>query len=196
MAENELQDDLKQGEAESGLDANAKNAGKQSRQAEGGKSVSVEGEGVEKECKDLKDKLLRSYADFDNYRKRADREIMDARERGEERLAFDLLPVLDEFDAAISNSHLPSTAGEREQGGVIEGVGMVADNFFKILSLHGLKEIECVGKKFDSDLHEAVQCVAPKDEKQDGQIVAVVMKGYEFKGRVLRHAKVIVAKKV
>ncbi len=138
------------------------------------------------EKKSLEERLLRAYAEFDNFRKRCDAQREEERARAEENLVEGLLPVLDEFDAAINSL---------EEGEHKRGVEMVRGNFWKVLSSHGLKAMECVGKKFDSDMHEAAKSVEAKGEKEDGIVVEELRKGFEFNGKILRHPLVVVAKK-
>jgi len=138
------------------------------------------------EKKSLEERLLRAYAEFDNFRKRCDAEREDGKLRAEESLVEELLPVLDEFNAAVNSL---------EEGEHKRGVQMVCENFWKILSSRGLKAIDCVGKKFDSELHEAAKSVGAKSENEDGVIVEELRKGYEFNGKIIRHPLVVVAKK-
>lgn len=136
--------------------------------------------------KDLEETLKRAYADFDNFRKRCEAQREEEQARAEEKLVIDLLQVVDEFDAAIDSL---------EEGEHKKGVVMVRNNFWKILSLRGLAAIECVGKKFDSSVHDAAKSVEAKSDSEDGVIVSELRRGYEYNGKILRHPLVVVAKK-
>ncbi len=145
------------------------------------------GGGREKsEVEVLRDQLKRAFADFDNYRKLVSRNREEECALAEAGLVEDLLPVLDEFDAALNSL---------EEGEHKKGVQMVHDNFYKILVSRGLRPIESVGKKFDSSVHEAVKSVALQEGQEDGAIVEQLRAGFEFNGKILRHPLVAVAKK-
>jgi len=125
-------------------------------------------------------------ADFENYRKRMEKEIGDAKRFGNERLLSDLLVVNDELELALEK------ARENEQNPVLlEGVGMVLNRLQNILSKEGVERIRGVGSKFTPDLHEAALRVASSEE--EGTIVEEIRPGYTLKGRVLRPSIVKVA---
>ncbi|MFA6048432.1 MAG: nucleotide exchange factor GrpE [Candidatus Micrarchaeia archaeon] len=136
---------------------------------------------------ELEERLLRVYAEFDNFRKRVQSEREEERERAEEKLVSDLLVVLDELDAAL--------VSESDATQMRAGLQLVRGNFWKILSQRGLSQIECVGKKFDSSMHDAAKSVPAKSADEDGVVVEELRKGYEFNGKILRHPIVVVAQK-
>jgi molecular chaperone GrpE len=142
---------------------------------------------IEEEKKRSEDYLTRLkylQADFENYRKRVDREMRNVEDFSTSGLVKRLLPVLDDLDLAINS------AGEgHDAKGLLEGVLMVHKNLASILQSEGLREIEAVGKPFDPSLHEAVERV---DGANDGVDVVVgeIRKGYIFKNRVLRPSMV------
>jgi molecular chaperone GrpE len=127
-------------------------------------------------------KLQYLQADFDNYRKSLEREKEQVIRLAGESLVRDLLPVLDDLDQA-----LPSLSEEKNR----EGFQLLARKLYKILGSHGLESIESLGKRFDSDLHEAIS----KEESTagDGTILEEYQKGYRFRSKVLRPAKVKIA---
>ena len=127
-------------------------------------------------------KLQYLQADFDNYRKSLEREKEQVIRLAGESLVRDLLPVLDDLDQA-----LPSLSEEKNR----EGFQLLARKLHKILGSHGLESIESLGKRFDSDLHEAIS----KEESTagDGTILEEYQKGYRFRSKVLRPAKVKIA---
>jgi molecular chaperone GrpE len=118
-------------------------------------------------------------ADFDNYRKGLEREKEQAIRLAGESLIRDLLPVLDDLDKA-----LPSLSQEKNR----EGFGLLARKLHKILGSHGLSGIESLGKRFDPNLHEAI--LSEKSGKEDGTVLEEYQKGYLYRSRVLRPAKV------
>lgn len=136
----------------------------------------------------LKDQLLRTAADFDNYRKRARKDVEDAARRGREDTLRELLPVADNLERAIAAS-----ANAREVEGVIEGVRMVHKLFLDGLERIGVSRIPSVGERFDPMVHEAIQQVE-SDEHPPGTVVTELMPGYRLGDKLVRAAMVVVAK--
>ena len=143
---------------------------------------------VKAEAQEHYDRLLRIYAEFDNYKKRVAREKAELVKYGNEELLRELLPVLDNLERAIEHAK-----GEADPKGVLEGVELVAQLFRGVLRKFGVTEIEAVGETFDPSKHEAVGEVLT-DEVPPGQIVSEVQKGYMLADRLLRPARVVVAK--
>jgi molecular chaperone GrpE len=129
--------------------------------------------------------LRRVAADFDNYRKRAQRDQQQLVTRAHERLVGKLLPVLDDLERALE------AAEQHEEAAVLEGVQMTRDALAGVLAGEGLTEIETNGA-FDPHVHEALMTM-PADESESGAVVQVVQKGYLLGDAVLRPARVIVA---
>ncbi|HOC42463.1 MAG TPA: nucleotide exchange factor GrpE [Thermoanaerobaculales bacterium] len=138
------------------------------------------------EIEQLREVYLRKLAEFDNYRKRVDRERQEMRRTAAEGLVGELLPLLDNFERAVQH------AEESEPASFREGVVMIARQFADVLHRSGLEEIDPTGKRFDPELHEAVQRVEGS-EYASGSVVAVFSKGYLFGGRLIRPAMVAVA---
>jgi molecular chaperone GrpE len=136
----------------------------------------------------LRDQLLRTAADFDNYRKRARKDVEDAARRGREDTLRELLPVSDNLERAIA-----AGANAREVEGVIEGVRMVHKLFMDSLERIGVSRIPSVGERFDPTIHEAIQQVE-SDEHPPGTVVAELMPGYRLGDKLVRAAMVVVAK--
>ncbi len=139
-------------------------------------------------AEDLFKRLQYLQADFDNYRRRVEKEITDARRYGNERLLLDLLVVNDEMELAQAKAR---ESGENPV--FLEGVEMVLKRLSTILSKEGVERIPGVGTKFNPELHEAALRV-PSDE-DDGTIVEEIRSGYTLKGRVLRPSIVKVSEK-
>jgi molecular chaperone GrpE len=129
---------------------------------------------------------LRLAADFDNYRKRVAREQAALTQRANERLLNELLPVLDDLERALE------AAASHEEAKLEEGVKLVHRSFLALLERHGLSEIETNGA-FDPHVHEAL-LAQPADDAEEGSVLQVLQKGYRLGDRVLRPARVIVAK--
>ncbi len=140
----------------------------------------------ELKLKELEDKFLRLYAEFENFRKRTAKEQEGIAERAKASLLLKLLPVLDELELATVHT---KDKGEKSNEKV--GIEMIYKNMMKILTQEGLSEMDTLGKQFDPYYHEAVR----EADGEEGKVVEVIQKGYMFKGVVLRHAKVVVGKK-
>lgn len=138
---------------------------------------------------ELENLLKRVQADFENYRKRTQKDQEDYTKYAKADLILQILPVLDNFRLAII--HLPK---ELEQNAWVTGVRHIETQLEQILQGEGVQEIETIGKQFDHKFHEAVEEV--ESEKPPGEIVEEVTKGYLLLDKVIRHAKVKVAKEV
>jgi molecular chaperone GrpE len=136
----------------------------------------------------VRDQLLRTAADFDNFRKRTRREVDDAHKRGKEELLRELLPVFDNLERAVVHAGQASDAKA-----VADGVGMVLKQFEDTLGKVGIKRIPAIGGPFDPSMHEAIQQVET-DDHPAGTIVAEVQPGYAMGDRLVRASMVVVAK--
>lgn len=142
---------------------------------------------LEKKLKEMEDKYLRTYADFENYRKRVSKEKEEIVLMTSENLLKELLEVKDHLELALSHSkEAPEAKGLRE------GVDLTLKQLGKFLEKFGVTEIEPLGEKFDPAFHEAIHEEVSL-EYQPGMIVHVYQKGYLFHGRLLRAARVTVA---
>lgn len=133
------------------------------------------------------DRLLRTAAELENYRKRAEREKSDLLKFGQEELMADLLPVLDNFERALA-----AAGSSPHPDAVAEGVKLIHKQLAAVLTQNGLQPIEAVGKQFDPELHEAIAQVET-DKSPAGTILSEQLKGYALNGRLLRPAVVTVA---
>jgi molecular chaperone GrpE len=133
------------------------------------------------EKEDLLQTLVRRQADFENYRKRIERDRHEEGRRGVERLILDLIPVLDGFDRALHAHDDPSFEEYRK------GMMLIRKQLFDALVRHGLERIDAAGKIFDPHFHQAIER-AESAEHPDGFILHVFQDGYLFHGRVLRPA--------
>jgi len=127
-------------------------------------------------------------ADFENYRKRVEKEMSDNRQFGNQRLLSDLIIVNDELELALREAE-----ESKENPTIVEGVGMVHKRLQTLLSKEGVEKIRSLGSSFNSDLHEAALRV--ESDKEDGTIVEEIRQGYMLKGKVLRPSIVKVAAK-
>lgn len=133
----------------------------------------------------LADSRMRLQAEFENFRKRAIRELVEARDRARGELLSDLLPVLDNLERALD------AAEHHEESKVLGGVRMTRDLFVDLLRRSGVDEIETVGAAFDPHVHDAM-LVQPSDQ-DEGVVAAVLERGYRQGDRVLRPARVTVS---
>jgi molecular chaperone GrpE len=139
------------------------------------------------------DRLLRTAADFENFKKRAARERHEAAQSAAAGLIYKLLPVLDHFEmaqAAAQNAQAPQSGMVALQ----DGIAMVQQQLKSILTETGLEEVDANGQAFDPTLHEAVSQLETTDAPE-GQVVQQIRKGYKMRDRLLRPATVVVAKK-
>lgn len=136
---------------------------------------------------ELKDKYLRSVAEFDNYRKRTLKEKAELILNGSEKAIAAVLPILDDMERAIAN-------GEKtEDLNVLrEGMSLIYTKFQKVLESIGVKEIETADADFDTDVHEAIAMVPGMGDDKKGKVLDCVQKGYKLNDKVIRHAKVAV----
>jgi len=127
-------------------------------------------------------------ADFENYRKRVEKEMSDNRQFGNQRLLSDLIVVNDELELALREAE---ESGENPT--IVEGVGMVHKRLQSVLSKEGVEKVQSLGSKFNPDLHDAALRVL--SDKEEGTIVEEIRQGYLLKGKVLRPSIVKVAEK-
>ena len=138
------------------------------------------------EKQELMNTLVRRQADFENYRKRIEKERQQERHRGVEGLIEQLLPMLDAFDRALLGHDDPANADYRK------GFEMIRGQLWSALAKQGLERVQSVGKEFDPHLHHAIENVETA-EHAPGVVVGELQPGYLFHGRVLRPAMVRVS---
>jgi len=137
------------------------------------------------------ERLLRTTADFDNFKKRAAREKIEAAQYATFALLQKVLPVLDNFEMALAAAQ---SAKDEKLASLQSGVLMIQQQLKSVLTETGLEEIDAAGKPFDPNFHEAVSEQESAD-LAEGHVLQQLRKGYKFKDRLLRPATVIVAKK-
>jgi molecular chaperone GrpE len=143
-----------------------------------------------KEAAEANDKYLRTYADFENYRKRMQRDLADFRKYANEQMAQELLSVVDHLGLALKHA---AEGGEKNEG-LRQGVELVYKQFRDVLEKFGVKPFNAEGEPFDPSRHDAVMQVAT-EEAPENTVVQVLQDGYWYHDKVLRHAKVGVAKR-
>jgi molecular chaperone GrpE len=146
------------------------------------------------EAAQFKDKLMRTAADFDNYRKRSRREIADAEKKGRDGLLNDLLPVFDNLERATAHgAATPDSVDPATVRGLVEGITLVMKQFRDAIGRLGIERVESVGKPFDPSVHEAIQHLETV-EYPPGFVAFEVQPGYRAGDRLIRPALVVVAK--
>jgi molecular chaperone GrpE len=143
-----------------------------------------------KEATEANEKYLRTYADFDNYRKRMQRDLADFRLYANEQLALELLPVIDHLGLALKHA----SAAEENSQGLQQGVELVYKQLRDVLEKFGIKSFESWGEPFDPAKHDAMMQVE-RDDVPANMVVQVMNEGYLYHDKVLRHAKVGVSKR-
>ena len=136
----------------------------------------------------LKDQLLRTLADFDNFRKRSRRELADAERRGKDDMLKEMLPVFDNLDRASAHAETAT-----DVKALADGIGLVLRQFADTLGKLGIERVPAVGRPFDPSVHEAVQQMETSDF-EPGIIAAEVQAGYRNSEKLIRPALVVVAK--
>ena len=143
-------------------------------------------EQLEGELAESRDEFLRLLAEFDNFRRRRMADTAEASFNAEKNFMFDLLPILDDFERLLNDQ-------KSDKDTLLKGAELVFNKMGKMMSDRGLKTMDSLGRNFDIEWHDALMTVETADEPP-GKVVNVFEKGYLFKDKILRHAKVIVSK--
>jgi molecular chaperone GrpE len=151
-------------------------------------------EELEEQNRELEEKYLRAVADFENIKKRLEREKMQAVSYANEEFARDLLPVIDSMDFAAESAEKIEENSENDEyvKKIEEGIALTIEQFKKVMQKHGIELID-IDSGFNPHFHDAVMQVESEDH-EEGEIVQLLQKGYKIKDRVLRPAMVSIAK--
>ncbi len=148
-------------------------------------------ENVEPTCEEryteLNDKYLRIHAEFDNYRKRTNKEKIDIILNANASLLRDLIPVIDDLERAIQNNE-----NNEDIDSVKEGFNLIFNKFISIMKSKGLESMDSLGSDFDAEIHDAIAKVPAPTKKEKGKVIDTVEKGYKLNDKVIRFAKVVV----
>ncbi len=136
---------------------------------------------------ELNDRFLRLFSEFDNYKKRVNKEKLDLLSTASEKVIVSLLPVLDDFERAIA-------ANEKVEDiqAIKDGFTLIYNKLSQLLKRFDVEEIKAVGEVFNTDFHEAVTHFPTDKEEEKGKVIDVTEKGYKLKDKVIRYAKVVV----
>ena len=147
-------------------------------------------EELENEVQELRDKYLRLFAEFDNFKKRSLKEKMEMSKRAGQDVIQALLPVLDDFDRAKKNAEDPANDEYFS-----EGVVLVYNKLYQTLQQQGLKAMDTTNTEFNPEYHDAIADIEVQDDALKGKIIDYIEKGYLLNDRIIRHAKVVVGKR-
>ena len=136
---------------------------------------------------DYKDKYIRLYSEFENYRKRTAKEKIEIITNASENVIKEILPIVDDFERAILNNKDVSDAEN-----IKEGLELIYNKLNKTLANQGLKSMDSIEKEFDADIHEAITKIPAPKKKLKGKVIDVIEKGYTINEKVIRFAKVVV----
>ena len=137
---------------------------------------------------ELNDRFLRLYSEFENYKKRTNKEKIDLIATASERVILGLLPVIDDFERAIQHNQ-----NTEEVSALKEGFVLIYNKLIALLKRFEVEEIVAMGETFNTDLHEAITHFPAQNEEEKGKVMDVSQKGYKLKDKVIRFAKVVVA---
>lgn len=141
--------------------------------------------------KELEEKYIRAYAEFENIKKRLEREKYQSLEYANEQILKDLLPILDTLESALNSTNESEESGDSIKN-IKKGIELTIENFIKVFSKHSVEIISTEGE-FDPNVHNAIMQVKCED-KLDGEIAQVIQKGYKYKDRVIRPSMVAITK--
>ncbi len=156
------------------------------KEVESAQELSAE-EKLQQDNTALNDKYLRLFAEFDNYKRRTQKERVELLQTAGKDIIVSLLSVLDDFERAIK-----ATENTTDVEAVREGILLVQQKLKGILTQRGLKEINSKDEPFDTDLHEAITQIPAPTEELKGKVIDEVQKGYTLNDKVIRYAKVVV----
>ena len=135
------------------------------------------------ELAEMKEKYLRLYSDFENFRKRTAKEKVELIQTASAGLIVDLLPVIDDYERALANA---------PEGEISEGIQLIFAKINSVLQAKGLKELPAKGEVFDAEIHDCITQFAAPTDADKGKVIEVIEKGYTLHEKVIRFAKVVV----
>jgi molecular chaperone GrpE len=140
------------------------------------------------EKEELNDRFLRLYSEFENYKKRTNKEKIDLIATASERVILGLLPIVDDYERAMKHNQ-----NVEDITILKEGFELIYNKLLALLKRFEVEEIMALGEIFDTDLHEAITHLPTNTEEEKGKIIDVIQKGYKLNDKVIRFAKVVVA---
>ena len=159
----------------------------QEAQVEEGQEVVVDEPTAEELIQQEKDKYLRLFAEFENYKKRTSKERIELFKTASQELMTSLLPIMDDFDRGLTEI---KKVKDKE---LLKGMQLINDKFKNTLTLKGLTEIEVKkGDVFDAEIHEAITQIPAPSDKLKGKVIDAVEKGYKLGDKIIRYPKVVI----
>lgn len=151
-------------------------------------SSSTESEELKQQLEEMKDKYMRLFAEFENYKRRTLKEKAEWFKTAAEDTMAALLPILDDFDRARK------FAKDNEDKGWSEGIELLYQKLYAALKSKGLEPMDTTGEMFDPEIHDAITEIPAAEEEMKGRVIDTVEKGYKLNNKIIRHAKVVVGK--
>ncbi|MEM1318722.1 MAG: nucleotide exchange factor GrpE [Bacteroidota bacterium] len=176
-------------EQQENADSGKKKASSRGKKQSKTDKLQAEVEELNIQLAEQKDKFLRLFAEFDNFKKRTVKEKIEFMNTAAQDTLAALLPILDDFDRAKKNAEDENSAEPFS-----EGVMLVYNKLYNTLQQRGLKPMETNGEAFDPEFHEAITEIPAPTEDMKGKIIDTIEKGYVLKEKIIRHAKVVVGK--
>lgn len=194
MSEKERNENISEEESikdqvEEVLDEAIKEAENQESGADDQEKAGSEEDKLKQDLEKEKDKFLRLFAEFENYKRRTSKERVEMFKTANQDVIVSMLPVLDDFDRALNEIK------KAKDKNLLKGVELIYNKFKETLKAKGLEEMKVSeGDSFDADLHEAITQIPAPSDKLKGKIVDVVEKGYKLGDRIIRYPKVVTGK--
>lgn len=177
----EMEDEPKKGQTEESTELNDEHI-----EAENAEELSEE-EQLREDLAKEKEKFLRLFAEFENYKRRTSKERMDLFKTAGQEVIVALLPIMDDFDRALKE------LSKSEDKEMFKGVELISNKFKETLKNKGLEQVEVgEGDVFDAEVHDAITQIPAPNDKMKGKIIDVVEKGFKLGDRIIRHPKVVV----
>ena len=186
--ENVDENDVKQEESSNKSEGKKKNRSFFGKKKSEEEELKKQLEEADVKYKELNDRFLRLYSEFDNYKKRTNKEKLDLLSTASEKVIVGLLPVIDDFERAIA-------ANEKAEDvtAIKEGFVLIYNKLLQLLKRFDVEEIAAKGEEFNTDYHEAITHFPAQNEEDKGKVMDVTEKGYKIKDKVIRYSKVVVA---
>ena len=180
-----MEDEPKKGQTEESTELNEEHI--EAENAEQNEEELSEEEKLREDLAKEKEKFLRLFAEFENYKRRTSKERMDLFKTAGQEVIVAMLPILDDFDRALKE------LSKSEDKEMFKGVELISNKFRETLKNKGLEQVEVEpGDAFDAEVHDAITQIPAPDKKMKGKIIDVVEKGFKLGDRIIRHPKVVV----
>lgn len=160
----------------------------QKENCEENEQVNIENS-LENQLNEQKDKFLRLFAEFDNYKKRVAKERLELFATAGKDIIIEFLPIIDDFERAIK-----SNENSEDLSAIKEGMLLIYDKMLKSFERKGVKKVIAKGERFDADMHEAITEIPVIDESQKGLVIDEIESGYMLNDKMIRFSKVVVGK--